>query len=85
VRSHCGGEDRCDIKLVFWFLLLLAGFVIGLILAYSRLQRVQQKLSSSTRKLGTCQSSQRLSWLRDAATMMYMGCAWFQRGSCDRS
>ena len=31
-------------KLVLWFLLLLAGFLIGFILQYSRLQRVQEKL-----------------------------------------
>jgi hypothetical protein len=52
-------------KLVLWFLLLLTGFLIGFILQYSSLQRVQQQLSASTKQLGSCQSSQRLSQLRD--------------------
>jgi hypothetical protein len=59
-------------KLVLWLLLLLAGFLIGFILWYSRLQRVQQELSASTEQLGSCQSSQQLSQLRDTATMMYL-------------
>jgi hypothetical protein len=59
-------------KLVLWFLLLLAGFLIGFILQYSGLQRVQQDLSASTKQLGSCQSGRRLSQLRDAAMMMYL-------------
>jgi len=59
-------------KLVLWVLLLLAGFVIGFMLQYSRLQRVQEGLSASTKQLGSCQSSQQLSQLRDTATMMYL-------------
>ena len=59
-------------KVVLWFLLLLAGFLIGFILQYSRLQRVQQELSASTKQLGSCQSSQQLSQLRDTATKMYL-------------
>ena len=59
-------------KLVLWFLLLLAGFLVGFILQYSRLQRVQQELSASTKQLGSCQSSQQLAQLRDTATMMYL-------------
>jgi hypothetical protein len=59
-------------KLVLWFLLVLAGFLIGFILQYSRLQRAQQELSASTKQLGACQSSQQLSQLRDTATMMYL-------------
>jgi hypothetical protein len=59
-------------KLVLWFLLLLAGFLVGFILQYSRLHRVQQELSVSTKQFGSCQSSQQLAQLRDAATMMYL-------------
>jgi hypothetical protein len=59
-------------KLVLWFLLLLAGFLVGFMLQYSRLQRIQKELSASTRQLGSCQSSQQLSQLRDTATMMYL-------------
>jgi hypothetical protein len=59
-------------KLALWFLLLLAGFLIGFILPYSRLQRVQRELSASTKQLQSCQSSQQLSQLRDTATMMYL-------------
>ena len=35
-------------KVVVWFLLLLAGFLAGFILQYSRLNHVQQELSAST-------------------------------------
>jgi hypothetical protein len=59
-------------KLVLWFLLVLAGFLIAFILQYSRLQRVQQELSASTKQLGSCQSSQQLAQLRDTTTMMYL-------------
>ncbi len=59
-------------KLVLWFLLLLAGFLIGFILQYSRLQWVRQELSASTKQLRSCQSSQQLSHVRDTATMMYL-------------
>jgi hypothetical protein len=59
-------------KVVLWFLLLLAGFLAGFILQYSRLRQVHQELSASTIQLETCQSSQQLSQLRDRATMMYL-------------
>jgi hypothetical protein len=59
-------------KLALWFVLLIAGFLTGLILQYARLQRVQQELSASAKQLGSCQSSQQLSQLRDTATMMYL-------------
>jgi len=59
-------------KLVLWSALLIAGFLTGLILQYARLQRVQQELSASTKQLGSCQSSEQLSQLRDTATMMYL-------------
>ena len=59
-------------KLALWFVLLIAGFLTGLILQYARLQRVQQELSASTKQLGSCQSSQQLSQLRDTATMSYL-------------
>lgn len=41
-------------KLVLWLLLLLAGFLIGLIQPYSRLARARQELSASTKQLGSC-------------------------------
>ncbi|HYK49725.1 MAG TPA: hypothetical protein VEU94_08360, partial [Terriglobales bacterium] len=59
-------------KLVLWSLLLLAGFLVGFILQYSRLRRVQEELSESTKQFGSCQSSQQLAQLRDTATMMYL-------------
>jgi len=59
-------------KLALCFVLLIAGFITGLILQYARLQRVQQELSASTKQLGSCQSSEQLSQLRDTATMMYL-------------
>jgi hypothetical protein len=59
-------------ELALWFVLLIAGFLTGLILQYARLQRVQQQLSASTKQLGSCQSTEQLSQLRDTATMMYL-------------
>src|ERR1700737_2145039 len=59
-------------KLGLWFVLLIAGFLSGFMLQYSRLHRVQQELSASTKQLGSCQSSEQLSQLRDTATMMYL-------------
>jgi hypothetical protein len=59
-------------KFVLWFVLLIAGFLVGFILQYARLQRLQKELSASTRQLGSCQSSEQLSQLRDTATMMYL-------------
>ena len=59
-------------KLVLWFLLLLTGFLIGFILQYSRLQRVQKEVSTSTGQLRSCQSGQQLAQLRDETTMMYL-------------
>ena len=59
-------------KLVLWFVLFIAGFLVGFILQYARLQRLQKELSASTKQLGSCQSSEQLSQLRDKATMMYL-------------
>jgi hypothetical protein len=59
-------------KLALWFVLLIAGFLTGLILQYARLQQVKQELSASTKQLGSCQYSEQLSQLRDTATMMYL-------------
>jgi hypothetical protein len=59
-------------KLVLWFVLLIAGFLTGFILQYARVQRLQQELSASTKQLGSCQSGEQLSQLRDIATMMYL-------------
>ena len=59
-------------KLILWFTLLIAGFLVGFIPLYSRSQRLQQELSASTKQLGSCQSSEQLSQLRDTATMTYL-------------
>jgi hypothetical protein len=59
-------------KLILWFVLLIAGFLVGFIPQYARLQRLQKELSGSTRQLGSCQSSEQFSQLRDTATMMYL-------------
>ena len=62
-------------KLVLWSVLLIAGFLIGFILQYVRLQRLQQELSASTKQLGSCQFSEQLSQLRDTATTMFLEAA----------
>jgi len=58
-------------KLVLWLVLLIAGFLAGFIPQYAKLRQVQQELLDSTKQLGSCQSSEQLSLLRDTATMMY--------------
>jgi hypothetical protein len=52
--------------------LVLTGLLIGFILQYSRLQRIQDDMSASTKQLGSCKSSQQLAQLRDTTTMMYL-------------
>jgi hypothetical protein len=59
-------------KLILWFVSLIVGFIIGFILQYSRLQKLQQELSVSEKQLVICQFSEQLSQLRDTATMMYL-------------
>jgi hypothetical protein len=59
-------------KLILWFVLLIAGFLTGFILQYASLRRTQQQLSVSVEQLRSCQSRERLSQLRDTATMMYL-------------
>lgn len=43
-------------KLVLWLVLLIAGFLVGSILQYAKLQPVQQELLASTKQLGSCQT-----------------------------
>jgi len=59
-------------KLILWFVLLIVGFIIGFILQYSTLQKLQQELSVSEKRLVICQFREQLSQLRDTATMMYL-------------
>jgi hypothetical protein len=59
-------------KLVFWFVLLMVGFLAGFILQYARLRLAQQELSAATTQLGSCQAGEQLSQLRDTATEMFL-------------
>jgi hypothetical protein len=59
-------------KLVLWLVLLIVGFLAGFILQYARLQQAQQELSVSTKQLGSCQTGEQLSQLRDTATAMFL-------------
>src|ERR1700677_724657 len=59
-------------KLALWFVLLIVGFLTGFTWQYTRLQQAQQELFASTKQLGSCQSSEQLSQLRDTATMTYL-------------
>jgi len=59
-------------KFILWFVLLIVGFLTGFLLQYARLQRAKQELSASTKQLGSCQSSEQLSQLRETATVMYL-------------
>lgn len=59
-------------KLALWFVLFIAGFLVGYILQYTTLQRVRRELTASTNQLGSCRSGEQSSHLRDTATMMYL-------------
>ena len=59
-------------KLALWLVLFIAGFLVGYILQYTTLQRVQRELTTSTNQLGNCRSGEQSSHLRDTATMMYL-------------
>jgi hypothetical protein len=59
-------------KLALWFVLFIAGFLVGYILQYTTLQRVQRELTASTNQLGSCRSGEQSSHVRDTATMMYL-------------
>jgi len=59
-------------KLGVWSVFLITGFLIGFILQYVKLQRVQQELSASTKQLGSCQFSEQLSQVRETATTMFL-------------
>jgi len=59
-------------KLALWFVLFIAGFLVGYILQYTTLQRVRRELTASTNQLGSCRSGEQSSSLRDTATMMYL-------------
>jgi hypothetical protein len=59
-------------KLALWFVLFIAGFLVGYILQYTTLQRVQRELTASTNQLGSCRSAEQSAHVRDTATMMYL-------------
>ncbi|MBA2677376.1 MAG: hypothetical protein H0U76_03120 [Ktedonobacteraceae bacterium] len=59
-------------KLILWFALLIAGFLVGSIPLYSRSQRLQQELSVSTKQIESCHANEQFSQLRDTASMMYL-------------
>jgi hypothetical protein len=59
-------------KIALWFVLLIAGFLAGFVLQYSRLQQARQQLSASTKQLDSCQAGEQLSQLRDTATAMFL-------------
>ena len=59
-------------KIALWFVLLIVGFLAGVILQYSRLQQARQQLSASTKQLDSCQVSEQLSQVRDTATAMFL-------------
>lgn len=59
-------------KLAVWIGLFVAGFVVGYILRFPELHRVQGELPASINQLGTCRRGEQSSHLRDTATMMYL-------------
>jgi hypothetical protein len=70
VEKDSGGKSLTR-KLGLWFVLLIAGFLTGLILQHARLRRVQQELSAST-KIRILSVQRTMPQLRDTATVMYL-------------
>jgi hypothetical protein len=57
---------------IVWPILLIAGFLAGFVPQHSKANRLEQKVSSSTARIETCQVSEQLSHLRDSGTLMYL-------------
>jgi hypothetical protein len=59
-------------NLIVWPILLIAGFLAGFIPQHSKANRLEEKVSASTAQIEACQFSEKLSQLREAATLMYL-------------
>lgn len=59
-------------RLVFWLILLVAGFLAGFIPQYSTTRQLQQSAAALSNEVAACHSAQALSQARSAATLMYL-------------
>ena len=59
-------------RLILWLVLLVAGFLVGLIPQYLKAQRCNAELSSAKQQLTSCRVDTQLAQLRDTAAMMYI-------------
>jgi hypothetical protein len=59
-------------KLVFGLALLILGFLFGFVPQYKRSREAGANLSTTARQLDSCQLSQQLSQIRDAASLTYL-------------
>lgn len=59
-------------RLAVWVGLFVTGLVLGYILRFTTLHRVQGELTASVNQLGRCRTGEQWSHLRDTATMMYL-------------
>jgi hypothetical protein len=66
------GKNLCDINSSSGFCYCLLDFSLGSSCSIPGCGRCSRNFLSPTKLLGSCQSSQKLSQLRDTATMMYL-------------
>jgi hypothetical protein len=59
-------------RLVFSLILLITGFLVGLIPPYLKARRLEEQASASAKQLQACQYGEQLSRLRDEAALMYL-------------
>ena len=58
-------------KLILWFTILVAGFLLGFVPQYSRARRLNMELSNTRNQVSSQQRNIDLCQLREAAAMMY--------------
>src|ERR1051326_7533588 len=59
-------------RLIIWFVLLLAGFLLGFVPQYSRERATSSALDRTTQQLRTCEAGSRVAHLHDVAALMYL-------------
>ncbi|MGH9339971.1 MAG: hypothetical protein ACRD1R_10395 [Acidobacteriota bacterium] len=58
-------------SVILWLVLLLIGFILGVILFYPELNRTRTDLQSTSQTAQSCQAELKLGQLRDLAGLMY--------------
>lgn len=58
-------------RLILWMILLVTGFLLGIIPQYVKARRLQTDLLNTKRQIASCQLGNQLSQLRDSVAMLY--------------